>query len=448
MATTLIEGVGIVNQSLRDLGYEYQIDTTSNDTMTAGLEAIGAYAPSQRNAIMEQMNLILQQRNYGVMFDATKNKFRAFLVGLEENGFGIEDLFHELIDGVKPLWDGNATAQEIAQNLVEYKGAKVHKFFHTSPMEKMFDCTVDVRNYKKVFTAYGVTRYIDTKLANLSWSAEVWLQNQVVGVVKQMISDGKIVKRDGLNPNTETGVTNIAEDINATLSGFLTPCKLYNYGVYDETVSAWRSVVNMSNSMDDIFIITTPEVFQRVKTHGYSNAFNLSEFELQGRIMYAPAGTDLGTINGEKVLFVALDRRAILAGLRRWDATSFFVANTGWMNHFLNVEGIKGYNTVFNAVAFTGEAIDTYTESAYNTIVHDDSDGSGTTVITDGILVGNNASGGKIYRNASYIDINNETESVPVVVNLNANGNTYYCCTEGNNHIELVDGKEYYIQLN
>lgn len=448
MATTLIEGVGIVNQSLRDLGYDYQIDTTSNDTMTAGLEAIGAYAPSQRNAIMEQMNLIIQQRNYGVMFDATKNKFRAFLVGLEENGFGIEDLFHELLDGVKPLWDGNVTAQEIAQNLVEYKGAKVHKFFHTSPMEKMFDCTVDVRNYKKVFTAYGVTRYIDTKLANLSWSAEVWLQNQIVGVVKQMISEGRIVKRGGLNPNTETGVTNIAEDINATLSGFLTPCKLYNYGVYDETTSAWRSVVNMSNSMDDVYLITTPEVFQRVKTHGYSNAFNLSEFELQGRIMYAPAGTDLGTIGGEKVLFVALDRRAILAGLRRWDATSFFVANTGWMNHFLNVEGLKGYNTVFNAVAFTGEAIDTYTEAAYNTIVRNNTDGTGVTFATDGVLVGDDGTGVMTYRNASYVDINGVTETAPVAIDIGTSGIRYYSCVAGNNHVELVNNKEYTIGQN
>lgn len=263
----------------------------------------------------------------------------------------------------------------------------------------MFDCTVDVRNYKKVFTAYGVTRYIDTKLANLSWSAEVWLQNQIVGTVKQMISDGKIVKRGGLNPNTEVGVTNIAEDINSTLSGFLTPCKLYNYGVYDETASSWRSVVNMSNSMDDIFLITTPEVFQRVKTHGYSNAFNLSEFELHGRIMYAPAGTDLGTIGGEKVLFVALDRRAILAGLRRWDATSFFVANTGWMNHFLNVEGLKGYNTVFNAVAFTGEALDTYSVAEGGLLVISaNTEGAST----DGIKFAE-GTGGSFYEKATYV---------------------------------------------
>ena len=121
MATTLTEGAQIINESLATLGYEYRIDTTSNETITAGLQVIGAYAPSQRNTIMEQMNLVIQQRNFGVIFDATKNKFRAFLVDMTPEGFGIEDIFHELLDGKATLWDGNATSEEIYKDLVGYK---------------------------------------------------------------------------------------------------------------------------------------------------------------------------------------------------------------------------------------------------------------------------------------------------------------------------------------
>lgn len=357
MATTLKDGVEIVNESLRTLGYEYQIDTTSTTTMTAGLEAIGAYAPSQRNAIMEQMNLILQQRNYGVMFDSAKNKFRVFLTNLMENGFGIEDVFHELISGVTPLWDGNATDEEIAEDLVSYDDNQIHKFFHADKMEKQFKTTVDRRNYEKVFTAYGVTRYIDTKLANLSWSAEVWLQSQIINVAKRMVENGKIVFSTNNNLNTKEGVNNATEKIKATVDGFLTPSVLYNLGVYDEDDSAYRSVVNITDSKEDIFIITTPQVMERLKVQGYSNAFNLSQFELEGRIIYAPAGTDLGEYNGEEVLFIVLDRRAIVAGIRRWEGTSFYVPNVLRTNHWLNVEGIIGYNTIFNAVAFTGESV-------------------------------------------------------------------------------------------
>lgn len=359
MATTLKQGVEIINQSLKTLGYEYQIDTTDNSTMTAGLEVVGAYAPSQRNSIMEQMNLIIQQRNYGVMLNEERNDFRRFLVGMEDNGFGIEDVFHELIEGRAPLWDGNATAEEIAQDLVAYDSGKVHKFFHTSPMSKQYKTTIDRRNYDKVFTEYGVTRYIDTKLANLSWSAEKGLMNEAISVIQEMIADSKIVLNEHNNLNTENGVIGTIEAIRSTMAGFKTPTNLYNYGVPNDS-GEYKSVINMTDTDEDIFLLITPEAMERMRVRGLANAFNLSEMELQGRIMYLPAGTDLGAVNGEQVYCVAIDRRAVLMGLRRWEGTSFFVPNTGVVNQWLTYEGIRGYNTIFNAVAFTGEGIDEF----------------------------------------------------------------------------------------
>lgn len=358
MATTLREGVDIINSSLKKLGYDYNIDTTSNETMTAGLEAVGAFPPSQLNALMEQMNLVIQQRNYGVMFDATKNDFRNFLVDMITTGFGIEDVFHEILAGTTTLWDGSATAQEIANDLVAYKTNDIGKFFHIDGDSRKFDATIDTRNYEKVFTPYGVTRYIDTRLANLSWSAEYWLMSQVVGIIQKMITDGKMVFNGGHNVNSKEGVNDTVETLISLVDGFKTPSSLYNYGYEKDGVVT--PVINMTNDERDVFIVTTPELLARIKVHGYSNAFNLSEYELKGKIIFAPAGTDLGTHNGEQVLAVVLDRRAIVVGLKRWLATTFFVSNTGWTNHFLNVEILKGYNTVFNAVAVTGESVDDF----------------------------------------------------------------------------------------
>lgn len=391
MATTLKQGVEIINQSLKTLGYEYQIDTTDNSTMTAGIEAVGAYAPSQRNAIMEQMNLIIQQRNYGVMLNEERNDFRRFLVGMEDNGFGIEDVFHELIEGRTPLWDGNATTEEIAKDLVSYDSGKVHKFFHTSPMSNQYKTTIDRRNYDKVFTEYGVTRYIDTKLANLSWSAEKGLMNEAISVIQDMISDSKIVLNEHNNLNTENGVIGTIEAIRSTMAGFKTPTDLYNYGVPTDS-GEYKSVINMSDTDEDIFLLITPEAMERMRVRGLANAFNLSEMELQGRIMYLPAGTDLGAVNGEQVYCVAIDRRAILMGLRRWEGTSFFVPNTGIVNQWLTYEGVKGYNTIFNAVAFTGEAVDEFEPSVsqkYITVTKNTSDWNDAQTFINGVLATN-----------------------------------------------------------
>lgn len=357
MATTLKEGADIVNESLRTLGYDYQIDVTDNNTITAGLEIIGTYPPSQRNQIMEQMNLILQTRNYGAMFNAEKNKFRAFLIDMSTEGFGVEDVFHELIEGRTPYWDGNASATEIATDLVSGDEAKVHKIFHTSKMEHQIKAHLDRRNYEKVFTERGVTRYIDTKLANMSWSMEKWLMDEAVGLVKSMISDNKIVSIGGHSLNSKKGIDGTVEAIKSTMRGFLTLTDLYNFGAYDDSTKQYRKLVNITDSEDDIFLVITPEFMARLEVYGYSNAFNLSQYALEGRVLYAPAGTDLGEMNGEKVLACILDRRSVLMGIRRWNGTSFFIPNTGEVNHWLTAEGIKGYNTFFNAVAITGEAL-------------------------------------------------------------------------------------------
>ena len=359
MATTLTEGAGIINESLRNLGYDYQIDTTSPTTITEGLEKIGAYPPNQLNQIMEQMNLVLQYRNYGVMFDASKNAFRAFLIDLMETGMGVEDVFHELLDSLDPLWDNKTpeTTQEILEDLVSYDTAKIHRAFHVDGDSARFKATIDTRNYRKVFTPQGVTRYLDTKLANLSWSAEKWLMDKVVDLITAMARDGKIKTINGLNLNTKDGVANAVEAMKATMAGFLTPSNKFNYGVYDESSQAYRPVVNMTNSESDIFIVTTPENFMRIKVQGYTGAFNLSQFELEGRIIYAPAGTDLGEIGGKPVLFYVFDRRAILVGIKHWQGGTFVVPNATRVNQWLLTEILKGYNTFFNAVAFTGESV-------------------------------------------------------------------------------------------
>lgn len=381
MAVSIGSAVQYLNESLTILGYgqEFQIPTPtgSNDPdVTAALKAIGTLAPSQINKIMEQMNLVVQNRNFGVMFDAEKNKFRAFIINLTETGFGIEDLFHELIEGIEPLWDDKSTEANAAilEDLVSYDGNTIDKAFHTSSFSHQFKTTTDVRNYNKVFTTTGLTRYVDTKLANLQWSAEVYLMGVVIGIVKKMITDGHIVfgneidpSGNGININNKLGVLNAVERIKSTVDGFLTPCKLYNYGAArwdeDNHIISYDPVVNMSDSKNDIFIVTRPDYMERLKVQGYSNAFNLSEFELEGRIIYVPAGTSLGKhayTNGdgesvnEDVQFVVLDRRAILAGIKYWLGSSKFIENVHRVNHWLTVEGIKGYNTFFNAVAFTG----------------------------------------------------------------------------------------------
>ena len=370
MAVSINEAIGYLNDTLEELNFEgYTVPTVQagggNDAeVKEALQKIAAASPYVRNQIMKQMNLIVQARNYGVMFDSSKNPMREFLVGLEE-GFGIEDIFHELIDGIDPLWDGNGTTDDIVNDLYSYDTNKIDKCFHVRSEAKEFKTSIDRRNYEKVFLPNKITRYVDTKLANLSWSAEVWLQNVIAQETKKMVDDRDLVFLDGYNVSTEEGVTNVVEAARTVISGFQRPSKLYNKGAL-QTDGSYTPVTNITNK-DDIFIVTTPQYFERLKVRGYANAFNLSQYEIEGRILYLPNGTDLGSgrFLGEKVMMIILDRRAILAGIKTWAGTSNFIENTLVMNHYLLVEMLVGHNTFFNAVAISGKGVDTW-ESATN----------------------------------------------------------------------------------
>ena len=47
----------------------------------------------------------------------------------------------------------------------------------------------------------------------------------------------------------------------------------------------------------------------------------------------------------------------MLIAIKYWEVKPFIVSNTDYRNTFMNVQGIAGYNTFFNAVAFeTGES--------------------------------------------------------------------------------------------
>lgn len=357
MATTLLEGAKILNESLRAIGYNFQIDTTDNTTITADIERIGITDPEQVNAVLKQMNLIVTHRNFGAIFNSEKNKLRAFMVEHSEQGFGIEDLFHELIDGYSPLWDKAGTAEEIAENLFSYDNNKIHKTFHVHGISHQVDTTIDLRNYDKLFTARGVTNFIDVKLANLSWSMEAWLMDRIIEIIQTMISDERVIFSQNNDINTIQGVRNTVENIKTTVEGFSTLNSLYNYGAWDETINSFRSLRNISDP-EDVFIVTTPANMQRLKVQGYANAYNLSEFELKGKIIYLPAGTVLGEYDDEEVLYLIMDRRTIVTAIRFWRGSAQYIPNVFQSHNFLTSEILAGYNTFFNCVAVCGPEIE------------------------------------------------------------------------------------------
>lgn len=358
MATTLAEGAAILNQTLTSLGYgDYQIDTTSSDTITAGFEAIAVLAPTALSQILSQTVAILVFRNYGLMFDASKNPIRKFLRNDINFGGGVEDIFHEILSPIEGIWasdvySGTKTPAQVAEQLVAFYQGDVTKKFHTEKTKIDLANSLTEYEIKQVFTAEGYARFVDVKMANLQWSAEYQLLQLGINSVKQQISDGKIKFKTGFNPNNVNGVTTLVENIRTVTDGMQTPNALYNYS----------EKVTMSDE-GDLFLFVTPEFVNRLQTRGYANAFNVEYYREKNRLVILPAGTDLGTVDGEKVLCALIDRRAIVMSIMYWAVKPFVVSNTDYTNYFLKISVLHGYNEFFNAVAFTGTAIGAFDNS-------------------------------------------------------------------------------------
>lgn len=357
---------GIMNEALRNYFGEgtYQIDTESTETIERGFNAIGAYPPEQKNALLAQVNLILIYRNYGTMFESSKNPTRRFWRDAINYGDGEADIYQEIlepVEGIQGIWASdyadktpeeiNALALQNAQYHFKFHKGRTQKKFHTTTSKRDFAISVSEHEISKAFTPEGFEGYINVKIANLQWSAEVHLLGAVINNVKSMVENNHVVFASGLNLNNENGVTETVETIRVNTDAMTMIDTKYNKA----------GILTMSDR-EDLFLLTTPEFLNRISVRGSANAFNINEYRNNNRVITLPSGTDFGKnpTNGETVFAVLIDRRAIVMAFRYWGMRPFVMSGTDWQNYFLKIEYLHGYNEFFNAVAFSGEDIDDF----------------------------------------------------------------------------------------
>lgn len=358
MALTTAQAAGYLNETLEALGNDYRIDTTSDATLTTGFQTVGAFPPALKSNILDMQMLILVQRAYSSMFTESKNPTRRFWRNAVDYGGGIRETFLKLIETEDGYWaedfdgtDDDATALNVARDLVKFKKDDVINKIH--PVNKKFRVKMSVSDleYAKVFTPTGYAEFIGQKYANFQQSAEAKLQDIAIGIMKEMISAGHIVTKTGYDLSNPNGVTTFVEALNTTSDGMATLTDIYNY-----------DSVRTTSDPEDIYLVTTPELFNRIKSRGYANAFNLQEYINKNKIIMLPAGTALGTDStGKAIGAMLVDVRSILLAVKYWEVMPFIISNTDYRNTFLKVQLVTGYTEFFNAVAFVTGDVDYFT---------------------------------------------------------------------------------------
>lgn len=369
MAVSRADVTEIVNNSLKTLGYsDYSVLATGTDAeILASWNAIGALPEDALSAILKQIASIQVFRNYGIMFNAEDNPIRRFFRDDINAGGGEEDIYHKIIAPVEGIWARDfagldaagtrAKAEDVAAALVTFYQTDVAKKFHTRKQRFDVPCSLTEHEIRQAFTPDGMTRFIDTTLANMQWSAEVALLDLVIADVKAMIEAGATVVETGVDLNTPNGVTEHVERLRTITDAMMMPSTAFN-----------KAEVRTKSSPEDVFLFCTPEYINRLQTRGYANAINIEYYRNNNALVILPYGSDLGTItvaddedgHDEKVLAALIDRRAIVESIMYWAVKPFDVPNTDYINYFLKVEDLSGYNEFFNAVAFSGSDIGTF----------------------------------------------------------------------------------------
>lgn len=368
MAITTVQAAGYLNETLEKLGNEYRIDTSNDAALTEGFKTVGAFPPALKSNILDMQMLILVQRAYSSMFNESKNPTRRFWRDAIDYGGGMRETFIKLIEAEDSYWaedfDGtdndDTVADAISRDLVKFKKDSVINKIH--PVNKKFRLKMSMSDleYAKVFTPEGYATFVERKFANFQESAEAHLMDIAIDIMKDMVANNHIIFNAGHDLNTANGVTTFVESLNTTADGMTTLSEAYNYdGV--------RTVTDAN----DIYLVTTPEVYNRIKSRGYSNAFNLAEYENKNKIIMLPAGTNLGKHEGKTIGAMLVDYRAILLAVKYWEVQPFIVSNTDYRNTFLKAQLVTGYTEFFNSVAFVTGDVDFFTDAqqGYATIM-------------------------------------------------------------------------------
>ena len=355
MALTTEQIVDLMNEAKVNVGFPAD-QLISKENYEQAIENISQMSVDQINALVNQMYLVAEQRGYQNIWTPDKNPYRRFLRELRDTGgWTIMDYMFEILEGITPYWNEQYTNEEVLEGLVKDYEQKIRVKYHYTPFEKQFPTTINEKDYGKYFlSAYTMNSFVNGKIANLSNSAEVWLEKSIlIDELKQMIADRDVVFKKGYEPNSSVGIKHMIEDIQTVHTAFSQPTSLYNKD----------GVISITPSDEFKFLFVKSSLLNRLKVYIESGAYNLDKVLLPQDIIEVPEDMDLGVDDqGKPVLALLVDRRAIVMGIRTWRITNFFVANKLRRNYFLSVEGLRGHNTFINAVAFSGEPLGVFTK--------------------------------------------------------------------------------------
>lgn len=346
MAISKQDVYDLLNAQLLKYGYgDGNTPTAVSDDTIANIAAL---PDSQLSDFFSEINKVLIDRWFSNGLNpSTPGLSRFILRNQGAHGFSITDRFINLISSS----EYPATNADIAAELVGRADNPIEVKHYTDSYKGRFKATIDDQSFRKFLTPAGLVEYVAWLESNQFQSAENDLRTEIAAMMKAAVEAGQVVTVTGVDMNTVDGLATLVEGMMTAVDGFRQPTALFNKG---------GRVMSTPDGVDTV-IVTTPSRWNRVRARLLADRYHLDQMYIDGQVLFAPEGTDLGTVtdadeNEHEVEFIVTDARGFCVDITTMQMKKFDVGNMNYINAWLHVEGVKGSVPTFcNCVAFAGE---------------------------------------------------------------------------------------------
>lgn len=339
----MANALDILNTARVEAGYEDRIPEINQEN----LHNLSLLEPTELNDFLNVLAKIVRQYVYDTTYDTSENPFAEFFSEKLPVGSTVEDLYVDLITGATPAWndDGSYALSKKAPN--------VKAIYHSENYEMQYKVSTSYAQMKSAFlTMGGFDSLVNRIKGTLNSSAQYDLYLQCLELISTAYNKGVFQRKYGYSLDTEDGIKTYLKDLKTTFKDMQFMTNKYNY--FHMLTKASRN---------NIVIVTKSKYLEKINVDYLAGVFNLSQAELNARIIEVPDDYGFGSYDNDTNPIIALmfDKRMLRIFPTLYEGSAIYNPASLVDNTFLTLAYIFSYGLFFNAVAFVGGA-DTTTQ--------------------------------------------------------------------------------------
>ena len=334
-----INPLDILNKARVEAGYEDRIPEITQDN----LHSLSLLAPEELNDFLHVIVKVVKQYVYDTTFDVSDNPFASFFSEKVPVGYSVEDMYVDLITGTTPAWNDDGSYA------LSKKVPDVTTIYHSENYEMQYKVSDSYPQMQTAFLTMGALDSLINKIkGTLNSSAQYDLFLQTLNLISTAITRSAFKIEGGYSIDDEAGIKKLLKRMKTLAKDFKFMGTKYNYFGF-----------NTKTPPEDIVIITKPSVLETINVDYLAGVFNLSNAEINERIIEVPDDYGFGALDNPDSaihpIMIIMDKRMLRIFPTFFEGSSIFNPASFVYNTFLTLKYIFSYSLFFNGVVLCSD---------------------------------------------------------------------------------------------